>query len=156
MTIGEALQSIFGTSRNMSLHTGSTAPQDTHLGVHISLRGWALSYDHHVCHPRNGERWREEGKSRAARTWASGKILIERSVEFVCQLPCRNNTPFLHPAISLLNAQAPAHTHSSLRSTRPPFATSTANTAKPKMACNFSLKMTQVKLSTWATKMTRT
>lgn len=97
----------------------NAAPRDAHLGVPISLQGLPLSYDHHVCHPRNGERLGEEGKSRAARTWAREKILIERSEEFVCQLPCRNNTPFLRPAISLLNAQAAAHTHSSIRSTRP-------------------------------------
>lgn len=44
------------------LYTASAAPEDAHLGVPISLWDLTLSYDHHVCHLRNGEteRWGEE------------------------------------------------------------------------------------------------
>lgn len=73
------------------------------------------------------------GDERSARTWASRKILIERSEECVCQLPCRNNTSFLHTAISLLNAQAIKHTLSSTCSTHPLFTTSTVTTTNPKI-----------------------
>lgn len=114
----------------------STTPQDAHLGVPISLWGLMLNYDHHVCHPRNGERWREEGKSGAARTRASKKILIERREEFVCQPPCRNNTPLSSPC-HLSPECTCTHTFKHSSNT-PPFTTSTANTAKPKIACRLS------------------
>lgn len=58
-------------SKHVITYMASAAPEDTHLGVPISLLGSTLSYDHHVCHPRNGEGWGEEGQSRAARAWAS-------------------------------------------------------------------------------------
>lgn len=62
LAFGDALQYILDKSQHVLTYTASTAPQDAHLGVPIGLLGLTLSYDHHACHPRNGERWREEGK----------------------------------------------------------------------------------------------
>lgn len=92
----------------MLSYMANASPEDAYLGVPTSLQGLKLSYDHHACHPRNGDRWRGGGEQ-AARTWASMQILIETSEEFVFQLPCRNITPFLHTAVSLLNAMSPSH-----------------------------------------------
>ena len=52
---------LWDTSQQVVLYMESTTPQDAHLGVPIKLQGLTLSYDHHLCHPRNGKGFGEEG-----------------------------------------------------------------------------------------------
>lgn len=48
-------------SQHVFIYVARAAPQDAHLGVPVKLQGFTLSYDHHLCHPRNGKRRGEEG-----------------------------------------------------------------------------------------------
>lgn len=114
-----------GKSKHVITYTASAAPEDAHLGYPISLLGSTLSYDRHVCHPRNERDGERRGRAEQLQLGPAEEILIERSEELVCQLPCRNNTPFLHPECT------DSRTHAFELDT-PPFTTSAANAATPK------------------------